>query len=72
MVSQISIKQMYAGGIIPGVVMVAALSAMGVRAALRSGVKRVPFDPREALRAIRGSIWEILLPVIIMEGSSPA
>ncbi len=67
-VSQISIRQMYAGGIIPGLVMVAVLSAMGVRAALRSGVKRVPFDPREALRAIRGSIWEILLPVIIMGG----
>lgn len=67
-VSQISIKDMYLGGIIPGIFMITALSVMGVVAAVRGGVARVPFEFREALRAVRASIWEILLPVIILAG----
>jgi C4-dicarboxylate transporter DctM subunit len=64
-VAQVSIKQMYAGGIIPGVFMMAALSVMGILAAVRGKIPRVSFQPREALAAVGKSIWELMLPVII-------
>jgi len=67
-VAQISIKQMYAGGIIPGVFMIVALSIMGIVAAVRGKIPRVPFKGKEALGAVRKSIWELLLPVIILAG----
>ncbi len=67
-VAQISIKQMYAGGIIPGVFMIVALSIMGIIAAVRGKIPRVPFHGRGALTAIRKSIWELLLPVMIFAG----
>ncbi len=67
-VAQISIKQMYAGGIIPGVFMIVALSLIGIVPAVRGGIPRVPFKGKEALVAVRKSIWELLLPVIILAG----
>ncbi len=67
-VAQISIKQMYAGGIIPGIFMITALSVMGIVAAVRGRIPRVPFHGKEALTAIRKSIWELLLPFIIFAG----
>ncbi|MBP6992598.1 MAG: TRAP transporter large permease subunit [Spirochaetes bacterium] len=67
-VAQISIKQMYAGGLLPGIFMVVALSVMGVVAAVRGKVPRVPFHGRAALTGLRSSIWELMLPVIILVG----
>jgi C4-dicarboxylate transporter, DctM subunit len=64
--AQISVKEMFLGGILPGVLMVLALSAVGVVTALRGKVKRVPFSGREALSAMKDGIGEVLLPVIII------
>lgn len=66
--SQISIKQMYAGGLIPGIFMIAALSVMGVIAAIRGKVPRVAFHGVAALKGVRSAIWELMLPVIILAG----
>ncbi len=65
-VAQVSIKQMYAGGIIPGVFMIIVLAAMGMIAAIRGKVPRTPFQPREALSAVGASIWELMLPAIVI------
>ncbi len=67
-VAQISIKQMYAGGLLPGLFMVVALSVMGIVAAVRGKVPRVPFNGRAALTGVKNSIWELMLPVIILVG----
>jgi len=64
--SQISIKDMFIGGIIPGVVMVLALVIFGIIYAVKHGAEREPFKVKEAILAIRESIWEILLPIIIL------
>ncbi len=66
--TQVSIKEMFIGGILPGVAMVLTVVAIAVVYALKAGVERVPFNPRETLASFRESVWEILLPVIIFIG----
>jgi C4-dicarboxylate transporter, DctM subunit len=65
-VAQVSIKDMFVGGIIPGAFMVLTLSAMGVVRAVRDKVPRVAFEPREAVRSIGPALGEVLLPVLIL------
>ena len=66
--AQISIKEMFKGGILPGLLLVSAMIIMGIVYALRNGVERHGFQFRVALSAFRESIWEILLPLIIFAG----
>jgi len=65
-VAQISIFDMFLGGILPGLLMVVAMSVFGVIISIRHGVQRVPFNGRELWSAIKESIWEVLLPVIVV------
>lgn len=64
--AQVSIKDMFIGGIVPGLVMVLVLVAYVMLQARRQKVPTEPFRPAEALGAVRESFWEILLPVVIM------
>ncbi|HSQ34551.1 MAG TPA: TRAP transporter large permease subunit, partial [Candidatus Binatia bacterium] len=66
--AQISIKDMFIGGIIPGIVMVLTMIGFGIWYALKKKVAREHFVLREAGAAIRESFWEILLPVIVVFG----
>jgi TRAP-type C4-dicarboxylate transport system permease large subunit len=66
--SQINIKEMFKGGILPGMAMVLTMVIIGVVFAIRTGVERHPFNLKETLQAVRESIWELLLPVIIFIG----
>ena len=65
-VAQVSIKDMFVGGIMPGVFMVLALSAMGVVRAVRDKMPRDAFQPREAVRSIGPALGEVLLPVFVL------
>lgn len=62
----VSIKDMFVGGIGPGIVMVLALSVFVAIYARRTKVARQPFKVKEALSALKESIWEVLLPVVIL------
>jgi C4-dicarboxylate transporter DctM subunit len=64
--AQVSIKDMFVGGIIPGVFMVLTLSAMGVVRAVRDKIPRVAFVPKEAAASVLPAIGEVLLPFIIL------
>jgi C4-dicarboxylate transporter DctM subunit len=64
--AQVSIKDMFVGGIIPGAFMVLTLSAMGVVRAVRDKVPRVAFVPKEAVASILPALGEVLLPFIIL------
>ena len=66
--SQLNIKEMFKGGILPGIAMVLTMVIIGVVYATKAGVERLPFNPRETFSAIRESIWELLLPIIIFIG----
>ena len=65
-VAQVNIFELFLGGIVPGVIMVIAMSAIGVVISIRRKVKPVPFEVKAALRAVGESFWELLLPVIII------
>jgi C4-dicarboxylate transporter DctM subunit len=64
--AQVSIKDMFVGGILPGAFMVLTLAAMGVVRAVRDKVPRVPFTPKEAGLSILPAIGEVLLPIFIL------
>ncbi len=64
--AQVDIRNMFVGGIMPGVFMVLALSAMGVVRAVRDRIPRVAFVPREAAVSILPALGEVLLPFIIL------
>ncbi len=64
--AQINIKHMFAGGILPGLLMDLCLCVYGVVTAVRGKTERVPFRLAEAWGAVRESFWEILLPVLIL------
>jgi len=64
--AQVSIKEMFIGGIIPGLIMIASIIVYSVYYAKKHNVDREPFHLKPALVAFKESIWEILLPLIIL------
>lgn len=67
-VAHIPIPDLFRAGAGPGLVMLAAVCALGVVAGLRTKQTRQTFAPGEAIRAIWQSKWEIGLPVVALFG----
>jgi C4-dicarboxylate transporter DctM subunit len=65
-VSMTNIKEMFVGGILPGLFLVLSIGAIGVWRARRDRVPRTPLDLREALPALWKALGEILLPILIL------
>lgn len=66
--AQVSVIDMFLGGLLPGIVTVIVFCIVGVIWSIRQKEQRYKFDLKEALGALRGSIWEAMLPVIIIAG----
>lgn len=62
----VSIKDMFIGGIVPGLVMISALAVFGISYARRHRIPREPFETRPAVRSVGVALGEILLPVAIL------
>jgi C4-dicarboxylate transporter, DctM subunit len=65
-VAQIPIENLFIGGFIPGVLMVALLAGWGVREGLASGAGRTAFSLRELGAALWEGKWELALPVVVL------
>ncbi len=65
-IAQISIKDMFLGGLLPGILLVIALSTMGVVRALRNKSERTPFVFSEFRKASKSAIGDLLLPVVLL------
>ena len=65
-VAHIPILDLFKAGIVPGLLMVAAVCAFGIKAGASPSVPRPRFDGKEAARALWEAKWEILLPVIAL------
>ena len=66
--AQVSVLDMFLGGLLPGVITVIVFCIVGIVVSVRRGEKRYAFELREAWAALRESAWEILLPIIIIAG----
>ncbi len=64
----VTIKQMFLGGILPGVLLVMVTAALGVWQAPKDKSARQPFNLGEAGRAIWAAKWELLLPAVAFAG----
>jgi C4-dicarboxylate transporter DctM subunit len=67
-VARITIEEMFLGGIIPGVLMVAMTAWWGIRAGPKATKARPAFDLAEAKEAVWRAKWELLLPVVAFAG----
>jgi len=67
-VSGVSIERLFAAGLLPGIVMLAAPCLFSVYSGLRWNIARPPFSPGEFLAALRGAAWELPIPIFILAG----
>jgi len=69
-IAQQSVNDLFVAGILPGLLMLLLLSIFCMREGgfVRARVTRRPFDRREIAAALRESIWEIPLPIIVLGG----
>jgi tripartite ATP-independent transporter DctM subunit len=69
-IAQQSVDDLFLAGILPGLLMLFLLSLYCIREGgfLHSRQTRQPFDRKEIAAALRESMWEIPLPVIVLGG----
>jgi tripartite ATP-independent transporter DctM subunit len=65
-IGQTNIFHMFAGGLFPGLILVAAVTVFGIVASVKIKIPLEPFRPRRALASLKGTILEILLPLILV------
>ncbi len=65
-VAEISVPQMLAGGILPGLLLTALAAVHAVHRATAARVERTSFEPREATAALWSAKWEVLLPIVVL------
>jgi tripartite ATP-independent transporter DctM subunit len=65
-VAGVAIRDLFIGGLLPGLLMLALVAALGVREGLKFGARRAPFRAREAGAAFWNAKWEVMLPVVVL------
>nr|WP_269775818.1 TRAP transporter large permease subunit [Treponema primitia] len=63
-----NIMHLFLGGIIPGLILVVALIVFGIIASIKYKIPVEPFRVREALRGLKKSAFEIVLPFLLIAG----
>jgi len=62
------IDDLFLAGVLPGLLMVVVLSAWGFWQSRHAQLPQTPFSVREALSAVRETIWELPLPFVVLGG----
>ncbi len=62
----VAIEDLFIGGLLPGILMLGLVAALGVREAIRSGAARSTFRVGEFVGALWEAKWEMLLPVVVL------
>jgi C4-dicarboxylate transporter, DctM subunit len=65
-IAQVSIEDLFIGGIVPGLLLIGMTVAWGVRQGVVQRIPRHAFRPGEAVRAIAAAKWDLFLPVFIL------
>jgi tripartite ATP-independent transporter DctM subunit len=61
-----SIEDLFIGGLLPGLLMLALLAALGVREGVVTNAERRPFRLGEAMAAVWEGKWELFLPIFVV------
>jgi tripartite ATP-independent transporter DctM subunit len=64
----VRIETLFAGGLAPGLLMVAMVGAWGVFQGVKCGAARQRFSPKEACAAVWAAKWELAVPVVVIVG----
>ena len=67
-IAHVPVDRMFVAGLLPGCVLVGAISAYGVFTGVRAKVTRTSFDMQTALRAVWVAKWELAIPLITLGG----
>ncbi len=67
-VAETSITQLFAAGIVPGILLIAVLTLVSVAYALRAGAKTTPPSLADILKTAYEAKWELFIPVMLMAG----
>ncbi len=65
-VAEVSIPDLFIGGLLPGLLLVGLVSALGAREGLRSTSPRPAFSAAELAQSAWSAKWELLLPVAVL------
>jgi tripartite ATP-independent transporter DctM subunit len=63
---EVTINQLFLGGVGPGLLLVALTAWWGIRAGPREAAARPKFNARDAGAALWDAKWELLLPVVVL------
>jgi tripartite ATP-independent transporter DctM subunit len=65
---QTDIRHLFAGGFLPGIILIAAVAVFGIIASIKTKIPVERFSLKNSALAIRNSAFEILLPFILITG----
>jgi len=60
------IDDLFIGGLLPGILMLGLLAALGIREGVKTRAARTPFASGEAMKALWAAKWELFLPVFVV------
>jgi len=63
--AQASIKDMFVGGLLPGLFLVVSIMSVGIIYSWKRGIPRHPLKIGAAVKALGESFWELLLPLLV-------
>ncbi len=67
-VAQVSILDLFVASLLPAAIMIIGVAAFAALRGIRLGVRREPFDPARAARALWIARWDLATPVIALGG----
>jgi len=66
--AELDLNSLFIAGVVPGIILIAAIGAWGAMRGTTTALARSPFDARELAAATWGAKFEVLLPVVVLAG----
>jgi len=67
-VAKVRIDQLFVAGILPGILLVVLLSVFSITRAVKADVPKTPFQVSEVFSALKETVWELPLPLVVLGG----
>lgn len=67
-IEKFNIDELFLAGFFPGILLMIVLGIYSIYKGKQSHAEKVPFDFGNMLQALRGAVWELPLPIIIVVG----